>query len=210
MDSKGASHVALPGEAPKMALFSRGAAAHEEVWHDRLSAQGSQRVGKERCLIVASAEQARPMQRHRDDDVAAGEQFLSGPVQPRPEGGRQRCTVGMLEGEDEVAAGFIIAEDRPGALKGRRCLDAGPAEGIGPEVEIEGLPAASAAGWPQETQLLPAARAKGAMCAARRCDHLAAFQAARRQDGVQNAVEAATNRVRNDRRNMGEERHAAI
>ena len=113
--------------------------------------------------------------------IGVGDQQRSRRGQPRAKSGRAVGAVGMFEGEDEVAAGLVIAEHRAGTIEDRRLTLQAPQSAPSPRSNSKGIAATGAAGRAEQIQARPTIRRKGRPG----IDDRAAFQATRRQNRIQ-------------------------
>ena len=139
-ERKGAAHVALALQPTERALDRRALCPHQQVGHARDAAFPGKRLRKQRRLIEAPPDEARPMQGHGHQKVGAGQRVRAGARQPLAEMRGGVRAVGMLEAENKIAARIVIAQRRTDSRKRRalrkarrtNCVCARPAQ-IGAE-----------------------------------------------------------------------------
>src|SRR5581483_2211176 len=180
--------VAPPCQATEMTLAASRPPADQRLRLDRAVRDPADRVGEETGLIEAPQGKAGPVQRHRDDQRAIGDELGARPRHPACETGCQLGAIGMLETEDQIAALVVIAEDGAGTLIGRAFHQAGAAKRARRGFELERLAATGATGRREPGELQPTGRAKAVLAA----ENVAAFQAARRQYGIEGGTKSST------------------
>ena len=84
-------------------MHGSAATADQPVRCDLGTAGRADRLRQQRRLVVAALKQARPVQRHRDEQVGAGEDLTSGAVHPAPERPSHMGSVAVLQPEHEMA-----------------------------------------------------------------------------------------------------------
>ena len=103
----------------------------------------------------------------------------------RPKAGARSVRSACLKDEQHGAAAGIVAEHRPRPVEDRRGRPAGRAELIGRQLDLEGIAAAPAEGRGQELDGRPAAGAERPCLRSGRAQALAAADASRRQDQIE-------------------------
>ena len=75
-------------------------------------------MGEESRLIVAALKQPGPMQRHRDEEIGAGEDIRSRAVHPAPERASDMGAITVLQPEHQMSAIPVVAEHRTRLIPG--------------------------------------------------------------------------------------------
>ena len=120
------------------------------------------------------------MQRHRDEQIGAGEHFVSDAVHPAAERSSDMGSIAVFQPQHEVAAVLVVAQHRPRPVPAAPSAGAGAAHRILAHRMGKRRPAGSAPGGREKRDARPAAAAQGVRLA----DRLAAGEAARRQNPI--------------------------
>jgi hypothetical protein len=85
---KGSADVAFARRRPEVPLHRGPPPPNQPVRRDLGPARSMHRPGEQRRLVIAALEEPGPMQRHRDEQIGAGEYISAGTLHPLPE----RCS----------------------------------------------------------------------------------------------------------------------
>lgn len=180
INGEGATHVIFP-LVTRQACLRRGMLpALKPIRQNGKAGFRTQRLRKQRRLIIAPADESPPVQRYGNNQIACGKKFLPGLGKPCAVNGCQMRLVIEFERGYKPAAAFIIFKScaRPG--KRRMQPDAVAAKRILSKRIFKGQAAAGAIRLGDEMHLLPAGQAQRAV----RVHADAAEQALGREDEV--------------------------
>jgi hypothetical protein len=104
-------------------LHWRSPPPHEPIRRNVRSTGGTNRVCEQCRLIVTTPEQTGPMQRYRNKEIRAGENFVAGTVHPKSERPGNVGAITVLETEDKAATAFVVTQH------GTRLIPGGPLAG---------------------------------------------------------------------------------
>jgi NADH dehydrogenase [ubiquinone] 1 alpha subcomplex assembly factor 5 len=189
---EGGAHVLGTGGGVAVALRGRAAMPDQPIRCDLGATRFMDRMSEHRRLVVAPGEKPRPMQRHGNEQIGAGEQLRPDALHPSSISRRAVRAVAMLEGQHQPAARLVVAEYGTGPVIMRPLTQAGAAQRPRPGIEGKGQAAARALRRAEKRHGAPAARAQLAIAADRR----PASEAARRQQKIEQADRRAAQPAR--------------
>src|SRR5215468_10355079 len=107
---KGPTDVAFARRWPEVTLHRGSPPPKQPVRRDLGPARGMDCLGEQCRLVIAALEEPGPMQRHRDEQIGAGEYIAAGTLHPLPERCSRMGMVAMLEPEQEAPAVVVVPQ----------------------------------------------------------------------------------------------------
>lgn len=189
-DGEGAAYIFEAAVTGQVYLAFRIAGADQQVGLEGEARARGDLAGEQGRLVVAPAEQAPAMERHRRHRVGVGQQVRAAARHPGGECRRSMGAVAVLKTAHQRAGGAVEADHRAGLIEVGWPAEAGAAKAVRAFIEGEGQTAALAIGGGDKIDRRPAFTAQ----APRHIDRRRAGETARRQEDIQQTVEPASRR----------------